>query len=108
MTVCLRTCIHSRRILDRRGILYPIKANFCRRAVNTGSKLGRPHPAMKLVSNGKACLPSPSAKPLITYVLLYTFFLKRAMDFHLFKKYFMNSPTMRQSGKYVCAALLPA
>ena len=28
-----RTCIHSRRILDRRGILYPIKANFCRRAV---------------------------------------------------------------------------
>jgi len=42
------------------------------------------------------------------YFLLYTFFLKRAMDFHLFKKYFMNSPTMRQSGKYVCAALLPA
>ena len=36
------------------------------------------------------------------------FFLKGAMDFHLFKKYFMNSPTMRQSGKYVCAALLPA
>ena len=28
----LRTCIHSRRILDRRGILYPINANFCRRA----------------------------------------------------------------------------
>ena len=29
----LRICIHSQRTLGRHGILYPIKANFCGRAV---------------------------------------------------------------------------